>query len=62
MILEEESVSCQAPLSPNSKTKELREKKTHGHLLINTLPVSFLSTDGHPNTTANPICVSLYES
>lgn len=31
MILEEESVSCQAPLSPNNKTKELKEKKEETH-------------------------------
>lgn len=37
-ILEEESVSCQAPLSPNNKTKELRKRKhTRRHVLINNL-------------------------
>lgn len=58
MILEEESVSCYAPLSPNNKTKELREKKTHGHILVNPLPASSLSTDGHPDIAASSICVT----
>lgn len=39
MIREEESVSGQAPLSPNNKTEELRDRTAN--ILVNTLPSSF---------------------